>query len=206
MCIRDRGLCGGFNENLLAAVDEHIYEHTSHGINVSIFMAGRKGWDHLAGKYKLLTKVDNINPEFGKSTAERVTKLFAQRYLNRESAGAFLVFNRFESAVLQRVTIWNYLPLYWRMPEKEYAADYIFEPEREELLNQIIEESLVRSVEQAFLESRAAELAARMTAMDSATKNAEDMISHLTLEYHKARQQAITMELLDIVGGAEALK
>jgi len=202
----DRGLCGGFNENLLITVLDGIEQHISHGIGVNLFVIGKKGWLYLKKRYPSFEKIVCLNDESGRAFAERLTDMFIQRFLTNISDGAFLALNRFYSASQQKAVFWNFLPLHWRGFTPDRLLDYLYEPERDQMRAALTRHVLVRSIEQAMLESKAAELAARMIAMDSATKNAQEMISSLTLEYHKARQSAITAELLDIVGGAEALK
>ncbi|MFH1873738.1 MAG: ATP synthase F1 subunit gamma [Pseudomonadota bacterium] len=202
----DRGLCGGFNENLLWAVEDTVEEHNSHGIEVTLVVSGKKGYDYLKKRYDNILNIDDTRCAGEEEPARCVSAFLVDRFLREKSSGAVLMFNRFQSTLMQKVTYWNLLPLYWHGLDVKYVPDYIYEPSKEATLDVLIKNMLVRSVEQAFWESRAAELAARMTAMDNATKNADDMIAHLTLEYHKARQSSITMELLDIVGGAEALK
>ncbi len=202
----DRGLCGGFNENLLLAVEETVLEHNSHGIEVTLVVSGRKGYGYLKKKYKNVLNVDDTKCAGEEEPAKCVSAFLVNRFEREISSGAVLMFNCFESTLTQKVTYWNFLPLYWHGVDVKYVPDYIYKPSKEATLDVLIKRMLTRSVEQAFWESRAAELAARMNAMGNATKNADDMIAHLTMEYHKARQNSITMELLDIVGGAEALR
>lgn len=202
----DRGLCGGFNENLLLSVLEGIHEHTSHGIDVRIFVVGKKGWQYLSRRYEKVERLIKGDDESGGDFCGRIAAMLTKRFLSNESDGAYIVLNRFKSAARQEISYWNFLPLHWRGRMPDRLLDYIYEPARTPVIDALAERMLSRSVEQAMLESSAAELAARMVAMDNATKNADEMISHLTLEYHKARQSAITTELLDIVGGAEALR
>jgi F-type H+-transporting ATPase subunit gamma len=201
----DRGLCGSFNENLVRALVEKGVEHISSGIGVNLFVSGKKGWQFLKSRHITAQKIESEDTSI-EGFANYVTDLFVKRFLSGESDGAFIAFNRFISASRQQVTFWDHVPLHWRGTGTDRYIDYIYEPEREKVTEELIREMLSRLVVQAVLESNAAELAARMIAMDKATKNADDMISHLTLEYNKARQSAITSELLDIVGGAEALQ
>ncbi|PIU58065.1 MAG: ATP synthase F1 subunit gamma [Deltaproteobacteria bacterium CG07_land_8_20_14_0_80_38_7] len=200
----DKGLCGGFNENLLHYVEEKINEHISHGINVNLFVYGEKGWSYLKARKYQVSKYDgddNLS-----AVINYYSEILVNRFLSGKSDGAYIVFNRFISAGEQRPTGWNLLPVYWPNENAGKSIDYVYEPTQKDVLDKVIESVIDRSLMQSILESRASELAARMTAMDNATRNADEMISHLTLEYHKARQSSITMELLDIVGGAEALR
>lgn len=200
----DRGLCGGFNENLIREVIDGIEEHLSHNIAVKLFAIGKKGYSHLASQGR---DVETIATDVGmEETIDSVSKKITERYLGGKSSGCNVVFHRFLNAAQQEITFWNLLPLYVRGAESERNLEYLYEPEREEALRALAESEIRSTIRQALLESQASELAARMTAMDAATKNADDMIAHLTSVYNRARQEAITSELLDIVNGVEALK
>lgn len=200
----DRGLCGGFNENLLRELEHGILDHLTHNIDVRIFAIGKKGYQYLHRRgydVEALEPQDDIRA-FTRTVIERL----CARYLSGESSGCNLVFNKFVSAAKQKITFWNLIPLYHIGAASERYREYSYEPERREALDVLGRMSLEATLVQAMLESSASELAARMSAMDGATKNADDMVAHLTSVYNKARQEAITMELLDIVGGAEALR
>lgn len=201
----NKGLCGSFNENLVRALVEKGVEHISSGIGVNLFVSGKKGWQFLKSRRITAQKIEPEDTSI-EGLANHVSEFFVKRFLSGESDGAFIAFNRFASASRQEVTFWDHVPLHWHGAGPERYVDYIYEPGQEEVTEELIKEMLSRLIVQAILESNAAELAARMLAMDKATKNADDMISHLTLQYNKARQSAITSELLDIVGGAEALQ
>lgn len=200
----DRGLCGGFNEGLLRALEENIALSVEHGIAVKLFVIGRKGRRYLTARGHDVEAVPAEGGERG--MAAWITDRLVQRYLRGESAGGNIGFNRFASASRQEVTFWNLLPLYKQGSPRERHMEYLYEPARDDILDQLCRESIRATIAQVLIESQAAELAARMAAMDNATRNADDMIAHLTFVYNRARQEAITKELLDIVGGAEALK
>lgn len=202
----DRGLCGGFNENLLINVLEGVEEHTTHGIAVKLFVVGKKGWQYLNRRYPNVERIARNEGEEDGAFVSRVTDLLTKRFLSGESDGAFIAVNLFYSTSRQQPTFWDYLPLHWRGRTPDRFLDYLYEPERAKARESVCRELLKRSIVQAMLETAAAELASRMMAMESATQNASEMITHLTLEYNKARQSAITAELLDIIGGAEALR
>jgi len=200
----DRGLCGGFNENLLRALEEGIEDHLTHNIGVKIYVAGRKGFKYLRQRGY---DVEQLDLESDREAAiDGLVDLMCSRYLERESSGCNLGFNRFVSAAKQKVTFWNMLPLYHIGDRTERSQEYAYEPDRSRALGALAKDSLKAAMRQALAESKASEQAARMVAMDSATKNAEDMIAHLKYVYNKARQEAITSELMDIVNGAEALR
>ena len=135
-----------------------------------------------------------------------IVELMCDRYLSDVSSGCNLAFNRFAGGARFRIAFWNLLPLYHIGGPRERFQEYRYEPDRSGVLNALGKESLRIAVSQALLESEASETAARMGAMDMATKNADDMIVHLRSVYNKARQEAITSELMDIVNGAEALR
>lgn len=200
----DRGLCGGFNENLLRAIDDEILNAREHNITTTLFVIGRKGirYTKLKG-YDVHAVV--LGNDTAKSAAE-LTGVLAERMRAGKSAGCNVAFNRMAGSSQHKIKFWNLLPLYQRGKSSERFLEYFYEPEREEVLENFCMESLKSSLSLAVLESNASELAARMTAMDSATKNAADMIMELTFEYNRRRQETITKELIDIVGGAEALK
>jgi len=200
----DRGLCGGFNENLLRQVEEGILEHLTHNIEVKNFVIGRQGVKWLTGRGYDVVEVPT---EGGiDSIIKWVLQRVSDRCVGGRSAGCNIGFNRFVSASKQKVTFWNLLPLSHRGFQREHSIEYLYEPMRDKALDMLAAQSLVSTLKQAVLESEASEHAARMTAMDAATKNAEDMIAHLRSVYNRARQESITSELMDIVNGAEALR
>jgi len=200
----DRGLCGGFNENLLRQLEGGIADVEDHAIATKLFVIGRKGVRYCRAKGFDMeaVPVDGGDPAAASWIIERVLG----RYGRGESAGANLLFNRFTGSAGYEPVFWNLVPLFRRGTGPDRFMDYIYEPDRADFLDSLARASLRATLTQAMLESRGAELAARMAAMDSATRNADDMISHLTFVYNRARQESITRELIDIVGGAEALK
>lgn len=200
----DRGLCGGFNENLLRSLEEGIEDHLTHNIGVKIYAVGRKGFKHLSRRGYDVESLDLSGDR--EAAINEVVDLMCERYLKRESSGCNLGFNRFVSPARQKITFWNMLPLYHIGDRTERFQEYAYEPDRDAALDALARESLRSAMRQAVAESEASEQAARMVAMDGATKNADDMIAHLTYVYNKARQEAITSELMDIVNGAEALR
>lgn len=199
----DRGFCGGFNEILLRALEEGIQEHVAHNIGVKLYAIGAKGFRYLKNRGYDVEEV----PRGGDGDVTHwVVERMIERFCSHSSAGGYVGFNRFIKVTDQEPTFWNLLPLYKFGVEKVRHMEYLYEPERIATLNYICVEMLASTIRQSLLESRAAELAARMISMDNATRNADDMIAHLTVQYNKARQEAITSELMDIVGGAEALR
>ena len=211
----DRGLCGAFNTNINKAAERTWREHTAQGRQVELYTVGRKGRDYLKRR-KAPCAVDfPLAGELNLDKARLISRTIVPRLVKGEIDSIYLVYNEFKSAMTQRVVVERLLPL--RSAERSEAAtegttgaaahiEYIFEPDKRALLDRLVPMYVEISILRALLESTASELGARMTAMDSATKNAKEMIESLTLAYNRARQAAITKELMEIIGGAEALK
>ena len=201
----DRGLCGGFNANLIRQAEAFLRDHGAQ--RLELVLVGRKGLDYYRrrGVTPLFERIGVLNApitEVAGGLAERITARFA----DDETDAVYLVYSRFQSAIAQIATIVRLLPV---DPPAETAAppvEYIFEPPRPELLGTLLPRYIQTRLLQALLESIASEFGARMTAMDNATRNASEMIDRLTLSMNRARQAAITTELMEIVSGAEALK
>jgi F-type H+-transporting ATPase subunit gamma len=209
----DRGLCGGFNSNLIRRAQRFLVEEGPKFESVQFSTIGRRGRD-FAKKRLLATRKDY--PGFvGKLKfymAKEVADDLIAEYEAKNLDAVYLLYNRFKSAISQEITLTQLLPIVAGKQEEKKTAtgfltpEHLYEPGREELLQHLIPKQLAIQIWRALLESGAAEHAARMTAMDAATKNANEMISRLSLEYNRARQAAITKELMEIVSGAEALK
>jgi F-type H+-transporting ATPase subunit gamma len=206
----DRGLCGGFNTNILRKAEAFRRENAGK-YEVTISVIGRKGRDYFAVRGISVRKYhvgvfDNLSYVKAQEIADEITG----QYL----AGAFdhveLVYNEFKSAISQRVVNETLLPVKPLAADLEAveknATDYDYEPDKIALLGELLKRYFASQIYRAMLESVASEYGARMTAMDSATNNASDMIDGLTLQYNRARQAAITKELMEIIGGSEALK
>ncbi len=205
----DRGLCGGFNENLLREMERQWKDYAARGVEVHCTMIGRKGRDFLKARHRVAREqfVGFFDPLQTTRVRELVGAL-SQRFLNGEVDAVVLVYNKFRSAMSQVITATTVLPM--AAPPTETAAsiavDYLYEPSRDAVLKGLLEQAVFAQIYQACLESQAGELGARMVAMDSATKNAREMIDALTMLYNRARQASITKELLDIVNGSESIK
>lgn len=210
----NRGLCGGFNTNLTRAVDRFIHERQTFGEEVELVTVGRKG-----SVYYQRTKRAPIHKDFPDIIGQvdfRKAKALAEylmaRFLGGEYQAVYLAFNQFVSAIAYNSLVQPVLPLTMDAVEaatpEEVAAsgDYIFEPDVKTLLGRMLPSHVEVQVMQALFDSEASEHSARMTAMDSATNNASDMINRLTLQYNRARQAYITKEIVEIVSGAESLK
>lgn len=212
----DRGLCGGFNANLLRATNNRIASLKKEYPKAAIRLitVGKRATDFYGKRdYDLAGRFPGIFAKLDFMSAQEVAKIAVDGFLMEEFDRVELIFNEFKSVVKQEVVSHPFLPI---EPSKEVteqlkqqkgpATEYIFEPSREQVLSALLPRHLNMQVWRALLESNAAEQAARMMAMDNATTNAKDLLRTLQLNYNKARQAAITKELLEIVGGAEALK
>jgi F-type H+-transporting ATPase subunit gamma len=206
----DRGLCGAFNTNISKRAEREWRTRTANGQDVKMMIIGRKGRDYFRRRQAPIEKFlpgvwDNLSYETAKTVGGEILAPF-----NRNEVDAiYAVYNEFKSAMSQDVVVERLLPV---EPPKEsflaedQAADFLYEPDKVALLELLVPMYIDISLLRALYESMASELGARMTAMDSATKNANEMIERLTLQYNKARQAAITKELMEIIGGSEALK
>lgn len=201
----NRGLCGAFNTNVVKETRSVIEKHYE-GKEVQLFTVGKKGHEVLK---KTIPVFENNNHIFDHLTFEQ-TALLAEQIMQTFVDGKFdkidLIYNRFKNAGTQIPTYEAFLPIQSENSGHKMATDYLFEPSKEVIVEQLIPKSLKMQLFKALRDSYAAEHGARMTAMHKATDNAGELKNDLTLTYNKARQAAITGEILEIVGGAEALK
>lgn len=202
----DRGLCGGFNGNLLRFVDRWVSHGGKAFEEIQLSTLGRKGRDYYKAKKVELDSAESW-PEtvFDFAKAQEMMALWQQRFEAGEFDAFFLAFNSFKSAISQVPTLHQVFPLKIENPSEELASPVAWEGDPQKLLAELVQRRIAALFYLAVLESQASELGARMSAMDNATNNANDMIGSLTLQYNRARQAAITTELMDIVNGAEAL-
>jgi len=203
----DRGLAGSFNANLTKRAKNEIDAQIAEGRTVSTITVGRKGYEFFQRRgYDLLEKYINFFNELDFRHAQAIGGLIQSKFIGEELDRIYLIYNEFKTALQQRIVVQQLLPIVPRPPgEEKYHIDFLLEPSAQQILDTLCPKYLNIQVWHALLESYAAEMAARTAAMDTATENAQDMINQLTLHYNKARQAAITKELLEIVGGAEAL-
>jgi len=204
----DRGLCGSFNTNIMKYTVNLI---KNSGKKVKLITIGKKATDYFKKyNYNILNSYNNILGVLSPQLVNDIVKHIIDGYLNDEYDSVDVVFNEFKSIAKQNLVSERFLPLNFEIkPEektKSSMVDYIYEPSEIEILNDLIPKQLNIQFLKTLLESNAAAEAARMTAMETATNNASDMIQFLELSYNKARQESITKELLEIVSGAEALK
>jgi F-type H+-transporting ATPase subunit gamma len=204
----DRGLAGGFNANINRAAERFIREHKAEYEKIELNIVGRKGREYFKRRnYEVHDEYMGVFGEVSVERAREITTAEIEDYTQNDLDAVYLVYNEFKSAMSQRVVIEKLLPVQpAKLPESAGQVDYKFEPSRRELLDHLLPLNVETQIYRAILESIASEFGARMTAMDNATNNAVDMIGRLTLEFNRARQAAITKELMEIVGGAEALK
>jgi F-type H+-transporting ATPase subunit gamma len=204
----DRGLAGAFNANILRRAVELVRESSS--ADVTLVVVGRKARDFFRRRpYTIKRDMLGFWDRLAYSHAAELADAFMQQYLDNEVDEVVLLYNEFRSVALQRPVRQQLLPIPRAAAPQDGAAapvDYIYEPGPAEILGDLLPRPVRMQVYRALMESLAGEYGARMTAMEAATKNAKEMIDVLTIQYNKARQEKITKELLDIVGGAEALK
>lgn len=202
----NKGLCGGFNSNVIKEVSRLI-ETKYVSKNVEIICIGKKGRDILSKKNNVIDSFNSVYDEFSYENVKKIAELFMEKFSDESYDEIILVYNHAKNAATQHLTIEPYLPIEEDAEESSAQAsrDYIFEPSQSEILNELIPKALVVQLFKAISDSIAGEHGARMTAMYKATDNASELIDQLKLTYNKARQTAITNEILEIVGGAEAL-
>jgi F-type H+-transporting ATPase subunit gamma len=205
----DRGLCGSFNMNSINKAEKWIKEQGTKGLDVRLTLVGKKGRDYFKRTKAPVADVHtNIYGTADISFVNKMTAGFIQRFLAGEVDEVYVIFSRFLGMGKQEPTLVKLIPI--EPPKQEGAeaakVDYLYEPSSEQLLVDLLPKHISVQILNAFLQQETSEHAARMAAMDNATKNCSELIGSLTLIYNKARQAAITAELMDIVGGAEALR
>ncbi|MCF7810729.1 ATP synthase F1 subunit gamma [bacterium] len=202
----DRGLCGGFNVNICRKTQKVIVEYSN--LDVEIFTLGRRGYDFFKKRNaRIYRNYPGVFQELEFSQAAAIGSEICEQYINGGFDRIYLVYNEFKNIIQQTIITEQLLPVE-PISELEVAqnVDYIFEPDPQGVLNKLIPMHVNVQLWRVMLESYAAEQAARMSAMDNATKNAVELVDALTLQFNKARQAAITKEILEIVSGAEGLK
>ncbi|MDY6971608.1 MAG: ATP synthase F1 subunit gamma [Thermodesulfobacteriota bacterium] len=207
----DRGLCGSFNTNLISFAEKWIKKQKANEVECSLTTVGKKGRDYFSKRnYDIANSYANIYGTIGISFVNQMTKGFVERFMSDEVDEVYMLYSGFFNLAKQVPTLTKLIPI--EPPKTEegqeeaVAAEYVCEPDPEGLLVDLLPQHVSVQILNAFLQNETSEHAARMAAMDNATKNCNDLIENLTLVYNKARQAAITADLMDIVGGAEALK
>ena len=205
----DKGLCGGFNGSIARQTRQEINRLENEGKSVLVYMVGKKAADNLGREilnktYERIENLQGSNVDYNKvkGVAEKILSGFADNQFDQVS----IIYNQFVNAITQNVVVAPLIPAnVVGEQDNESLVVYDYEPEQNELLELLLPRNITTQIFSALLESSAAELAARMTAMDNATRNAGDMIDSLTLVYNRTRQANITKELIEIISGAEAL-
>jgi F-type H+-transporting ATPase subunit gamma len=204
----DRGLAGGFNAGISKAAFRTYTELRASGKNVTVATVGRKGSDYFRRRgVPIAHQLGHVYASLSYEKASSIGDMIVTDYTGMHLDAVYLCYNQFKSAITQEIVVERILPIEPQaVPETETAVDFIYEPDQATLLATLLPLYVNVEVYRALLESVASEHGARMTAMDNATNNAADMIQALTLQANRARQAAITTELMEIIGGAEALK
>ena len=200
----DRGLCGGYNSNLIRKANAFLAEHGRDRVRVTC--VGRRGFDFFKKRdVTIADKHINLSGGMTHALAQTISLQLQKEFVTEETDAVYIIYNRFRSALVQTPVVERILPLEPQKSEDGVMTDYLYEPDAAQLLDRLLRQYVTIVIHRAFLEATASEHGARMTAMDSATSNASDMIDRLTLAMNRARQAGITKELMEIVGGAEAL-
>jgi len=206
----DRGLCGSFNTNLIKATERFIAMKVKEGREVALIPVGRKGRDFFRKKINVMNERADVFGKFDISLAVQIARDIISPFVREEYDELYLIFNEFRNVSVQRPAVVRLFPLPSIGQEDEDVdpnkrIEYIYEPSDEALLDRLLPMYVRVLIFRALVETSAGENGARMASMDNATRNCEEMIGSLSLKYNKARQAAITAELMDIVGGTEAL-
>ncbi len=205
----DRGLCGGFNSNIIKKAKSYFSKLSSEGKELKIITVGSKGNDQLKRVFgdKI---IENISFKNSKNAnffdAEKVCKIIIEKFQKEEFDICTIFFNQFKNVITQIPQAQQIIPLKTETDENEKSVDnYEFEPDEDEILTNLLPKNISTQIFKAMLENSASEQGARMSAMDNATRNAGEMVDKLTIEYNRSRQAAITKELIEIISGAESL-
>ena len=205
----DRGLCGGFNANIIKKAKNYFSDVTKEGKEIKIITVGSKGNDQLKRLYgdKI---IENISFKESKNVnffdAEKVGKIIIEKFDKEEFDICTIFFNQFKNVITQIPQAQQIIPLNAVNENQENLNEsYEFEPDEDEILNNLLPKNISTQIFKAMLENSASEQGARMSAMDNATRNAGEMVDKLTIEYNRSRQAAITKELIEIISGAESL-
>jgi F-type H+-transporting ATPase subunit gamma len=204
----DRGLAGAFNTNIARRAERFLREEKETYPEATLRVIGKKGRDYFTRRgAPVATTSVAPTPATALTMARELAVTVVEQYLENKVDRVFLVYNEFKSAIVQKPTVEQLLPVVPQpLPAGVAPGDFIYEPGKRELLDVLLPLHIEIQIYRAHLESVASEFGARMSAMENATRNANEMIGRLTLQYNRARQAAITKELLEIIGGAEALK
>ncbi len=206
----DRGLCGGFNSNIIKKAKNHFEKIQKEGKSLKIITVGSKGYDQLKRQYGN-SIIKNISFKESKNInyfdAAKVGNLIIEKFQNEEFDFCTIFFNKFKNVISQIPQSQQIIPLENKNKDKDEKLDsnYEFEPDEDEILSNLLPKNISTQIFKAMLENSASEQGSRMTAMDNATRNAGDLVDKLTIQYNRSRQAAITKELIEIISGAESL-
>lgn len=208
VCSADRGLCGGFNSSVIKYSKKVVKKITKNGGKVSFMFIGKKAGNAMKREFKndtldIFSEVANPTIDFNlvQKIRDKLIQYFNENYFDR----CFLIYTKFKSAISQEVVKTQIIPLKNESDSSDEKRSYDFEPSEEEILEEIVPNNIATQIFTGLLESLASEHGARMTAMDNATRNANDKIDDLTMFYNRSRQAVITKELIEIISGAEAI-
>jgi len=204
----DRGLAGAFNSNAIKKAEELIRQKEAQGVAINLILIGRKGYQYFSKRnYRIVKGYDEVfRKEINFEVAKEVGSILRERYANKESDAVYLINNEMITRASYKPVVRTFLPFEKPQEEGKDYGVYEFEVDKEEFVSKLIDLYLNYQLYRAMVESNAAEHFARMIAMDNATRNAEELIRTWTLIFNKARQEAITSELIDIVNAVEAMK
>ena len=206
----DRGLCGGFNSNIIKKAKNHFEKIQKQGKSLKIITVGSKGYDQLKRQYGN-SIIENISFKESKNInyfdAAKVGNLIIEKFQNEEFDFCTIFFNKFKNVISQIPQAQQIIPLENENKDKDekLESNYEFEPDEDEILSNLLPKNISTQIFKAMLENSASEQGSRMTAMDNATRNAGDLVDKLTIQYNRSRQAAITKELIEIISGAESL-
>lgn len=208
LCVTsDRGLCGGFNANIIRQAERFVQENQAKYKNIKMALIGRKGFDYFNRRDAVEHYFKDVFLELELARAREIGDYLVDSYIDQDLDEVVIIYNEFKSAMTQKVVVDRLLPMATEEERSRLdAADYVYEPGQEELLAALIPRYIQSQIYRSLLESWASEMGARMTAMENATNNASDLIDKLTLKMNRVRQAAITSELIEITSGADALE
>ena len=205
----DRGLCGGFNTNIIKKAKVYFQKISNEGKNLKIIAVGSKGYDQLKRAYKdnIIKKISfKDSKTINYLDAEKIGKIIINNFEKKEFDVCTIFYNQFKNVITQIPQEQQIIPLKTSEAKGESSEDnYEFEPEEDEILSNLLPKNISTQIFKAMLENSASEQGSRMSAMDNATRNAGEMVDKLTIEYNRSRQAAITKELIEIISGAESL-
>ena len=205
----DRGLCGGFNSNIIKKAKSYFKKLSDNGKTLKIITVGSKGYDQLKRVYKdnIIEKIsfkESKNANY--FDADKVGKIIIEKFENKEFDVCTIFYNQFKNVITQIPQEQQIIPLKMTEDEtKQSEENYEFEPDEDEILGNLLPKNISTQIFKAMLENSASEQGSRMSAMDNATRNAGEMVDRLTIQYNRSRQAAITKELIEIISGAESL-